>query len=94
VFDAFDELMDGVSAEGEFLHVERILANILNDWVGPLFEYVDDVRRFDLGLSVSLLLLGSTHRFHLIHLSSTLGAMERLMRAEMRIICCNSTNIA
>jgi hypothetical protein len=86
VLDATYELVDGVVTEGEFLHVERVLPNVLDLWVCLFLEDVDDVGRLDLVLSVALLLLGATNHLQLTHGEGTLGTKERRTSAAMRII--------
>ena len=41
------------------LHEDRILSYIFNLRVSPILEYVDDVRRLYLGLSISFFLFGA-----------------------------------
>lgn len=80
------ELVYSVSTKGEFLHKKRVFSNVLDDWVLPVLEYVDDVGGLDLGFHLTFLLLGSTHHLQLFQQGSTLGQLVLLINAHSRII--------
>jgi hypothetical protein len=86
VLQAAHELVDGVAPEGELLHVQRVLPDVLYHRVRSLLEDVDDVRRLDLALGLSLLLLRPSHRLQLTRADATLGTRHRRTNAATRII--------
>lgn len=86
MFYPTNKLVDGVATKGEFLHVERVLPDILDHWVCSILEDVDDVRRLDLALSLSLLLLRPSNCLQLTHTHRTLGTRHRRTSAATRII--------
>jgi len=65
VLDALHKLMHGVSAEGKFLHVDRIFPDVPNHGVAAFLPNVNDVSRLDLALGLSFLLLWASHRVQL-----------------------------
>jgi hypothetical protein len=58
--DAYHELVKGVVVDGELLHEDGVLANVLEDGVAPVFEDVDDIRGLTHYFRFSLLLFRSS----------------------------------
>ena len=86
VLDAFHKFMHGVSAEGELLHVDRILPDVPNRGVTAFLPNVNDVSRLDLALGLSFLLLWSSHGVELSDACVTAAVGHRRRRAAMRIM--------